>query len=43
MWQILNIKDNTTDENLIHNGNKRILNSGNICYCVVHNCPQLVK
>jgi hypothetical protein len=42
MWQILNIKDHTTDENLIHYGNKRILNSGNVCHCVVYNCLHLL-
>jgi len=36
MWQILNIKDDTTGENLINYGNKRILCSGVVCYCVVH-------
>jgi len=41
MWQILNITDNTTDENLIHYGN-RILNSENVCYCVVDNCLHLL-
>jgi len=42
MWQILSIKDNTTDENLIHYGNKIILNSGNVCYCVVENFLHLL-
>jgi hypothetical protein len=42
MWKILNIKDDTTDENLIHYGNKGISNSGNVCYCVVHNFLHLL-